>query len=106
MSDTDTEIDTSFLFAPIPQAMKIQAQRLLAITEYHGYRGPHLKLSCGLLCLDLEDGEPAVAEIIGKGSGEDLMVRVRTLGTTGWLTRTLGEAWLSENGSLAWLASR
>ena len=33
MSDTDTEIDTSFLFAPIPQAMKIQAQRLLAITE-------------------------------------------------------------------------
>ena len=47
-----------------------------------------------------------MAEIIGKGPGEDLMVRVQTLGTTGWLTRTLGEAWLSEDGSLAWLGPR
>ena len=103
---SDTDIDTSFLFSPVPPVMQNQAQRVLAVTEYLGYRGPHLKLSCGLLCLDLEDGEPAVAEIIGKGPGEDLMVRVRTLGTTGWLTRIRGEAMLCEDGSLAWLGPR
>ena len=81
-------------------------QRVLAATEYHGYRGPHLKLSCGLLCLDLDDGEPVVAEIIGKGPGEAIMVRIRTLGTTGWLTRTSGEALLDEEGNLRWLKAK
>jgi hypothetical protein len=101
-----TTIDTSFLFAALPPALQDINQRVLAATEYACYRGPHLKLRCGLLCLDLEDGEPAVAEIIGKGPGGDLMVRIRTLGTTGWLTRTRGEAMLCENGSLAWLGPR
>jgi hypothetical protein len=101
-----TTIDTSFLFSAFPPALQDMTHRILAATEHACYRGPHLKLSCGLLCLDLEDGEPAVAEIIGKGPGEDLMVRIRTLGTTGWLTRTRGEAMLSEDGSLAWLGPR
>jgi len=101
-----TNIDTSFLFAAVPPAFQNMNQRLLAATEHACYRGPHLKLSCGLLCLDLEDGEPAVAEIIGKGPREALMVRIRTLGTTGWLTRTRGEALLDEDGSLTWLGPR
>jgi hypothetical protein len=99
-------IDTSFLFSPLPPALQNAMQRVLAATEYHGDRGPHLKLSCGLLCLDLDDGESAVAEIIGKGPDEDLMVRVRTLGATGWLTRTRGEAILGADGSLAWVGPR
>jgi len=96
-------IDTSFLFSAFPPALSNPMQRVLAATEYHGYRGPHLKLSCGLLCLDLDDGEPDVAEIIGKGPGAALMVRIRTLGTTGWLTRTGGEAPIDEAGNLHWL---
>ena len=103
---SDTVIDTSFLFSAFPPALQDPMQRILAAAEYRGYRGPHLKLSCGLLCLDLDDGETAVAEIIGKGPGEDLLVRIRTLGTTGWLTRTRGEAWLSEDGSLTWVGPR
>lgn len=97
------DIDTAFLFSPFPPMLQNAMQRVLAATEYHGYRGPHLTLSCGLLCLDLDDGEPAVAEIIGKGPGEDLVVRIRVLGTTGWLTRTHGEAVLDEVGNLTWL---
>lgn len=34
------------------------------------------------------------------------MVRIRVLGTTGWLIRTHGEALLDEAGNLSWLDAR
>lgn len=52
------DIDTAFLFSPFPPVLQNAMQRVLAATEYHGYRGRHLTLSCGLLCLDSTMASP------------------------------------------------
>lgn len=96
------DIDRSFLFSSFLPALQDATARVAAATEYLGWHGAQLKLSCGLLYLADVDGEPAVAEVMGRGPGEDIQVRVLALGTTGYLTRVRGQALLSADGTLSW----